>query len=633
MNLADLNPEQLKAVQKLDGPVLVLAGAGTGKTRVITYRIANLIEHGVKPERILAVTFTNKAADEMKERVVQLCGWKGSGVWISTFHSFALKVLRTEYMKHSLPWDFTIFDEVDQKNLMKQVLKELELEDVIKPKAALYYIDIAKGNLIDSESAEIYSFFQMNFSAEMVRIYKLYQKRLRENNAKDFGDLLLDLVILFREKREILEKYQEYFQYILVDEYQDTNYAQYVIVKELAKKHRNICVVGDDDQAIYSWRGANIQNIRNFEKDWKDCAVFHLERNYRSTQKILDVATALISNASRRWKKKLWTENKGGDEVMLGVFERDIDEAKGIAMEILKLSDYGYDFKDIAVFYRMNSQSRIFEEIFRKYRIPYKIVGGVGFYERKEIKDIISYLLAIINPKDNWHIKRIINVPSRGIGKKSLFQIERIAKENNFSFYEALRFCVEKNILPKKTTKKIGEFLNLLKYWKDEIGNMPGFEFVQKVLSESGYLEMLEMQETYEAKERIANLQEFVNAVRSHHEEKGENLREFLYGIALISEKDLPHFDEEGVTLMTLHLCKGLEFRAVFITGLEEGVLPYSESTRDMEELEEERRLCYVGITRAKEILVLSCSKMRRLWGRWVYNFPSRFLKETRLIE
>ena len=633
MNLADLNPEQLKAVQKLDGPVLVLAGAGTGKTRVITYRIANLIEHGVKPERILAVTFTNKAADEMKERVVQLCGWGGNGVWISTFHAFALKVLRTEYMKHSLPWDFTIFDEVDQKNLMKQVLKELELEDVIKPKAALYYIDIAKGNLIDSESAEIYSFFQMNFSAEMVRIYKLYQKKLRENNAKDFGDLLLDLVILFREKREILEKYQNHFQYILVDEYQDTNYAQYIIIKELAKKHRNICVVGDDDQAIYSWRGANIQNIRNFEKDWKDCAVFHLERNYRSTQKILDVATALISNASRRWQKKLWTENQTGEDVVLGVFEKDIDEAKGIATEILQLVDFGYDFKEIAVFYRMNSQSRIFEEIFRRYQIPYKIVGGVGFYERKEIKDIISYLLTIINPKDNWHIKRVINVPPRGIGKKTLFQIERIAKEKNFSFYEALKFCVEKDVLPQKTTGKIDEFINLIEHWRDEINNMPGFEFVQKVLSESGYLEMLEMQETYEAKERIANLQEFVNAVRSHHEEKGEDLREFLYGIALISEKDLPHFDEEGVTLMTLHLCKGLEFRAVFITGLEEGVLPYSDSLYDVEELEEERRLCYVGITRAKEILRLSCSKTRRLWGRWVYNFPSRFLKETRLIE
>ncbi|RLF34766.1 MAG: ATP-dependent DNA helicase PcrA [Thermoplasmata archaeon] len=633
MNLADLNPEQLKAVQKLDGPVLVLAGAGTGKTRVITYRIANLIEHGVKPERILAVTFTNKAADEMKERVVQLCGWGGNGVWISTFHAFALKVLRTEYMKHSLPWDFTIFDEVDQKNLMKQVLKELELEDVIKPRAALYYIDIAKGNLIDSESAEIYSFFEMNFSEELVRIYKLYQKKLRENNAKDFGDLLLDLVILFREKREILEKYQNHFQYILVDEYQDTNYAQYIIIKELAKKHRNICVVGDDDQAIYSWRGANIQNIRNFEKDWKDCAVFHLERNYRSTQKILDVATALISNASRRWQKKLWTENQTGEDVVLGVFEKDIDEAKGIATEILQLVDFGYDFKEIAVFYRMNSQSRIFEEIFRRYQIPYKIVGGVGFYERKEIKDIISYLLTIINPKDNWHIKRVINVPPRGIGKKTLFQIERIAKEKNFSFYEALKFCVEKDVLPQKTTGKIDEFINLIEHWRDEINNMPGFEFVQKVLSESGYLEMLEMQETYEAKERIANLQEFVNAVRSHHEEKGEDLREFLYGIALISEKDLPHFDEEGVTLMTLHLCKGLEFRAVFITGLEEGVLPYSDSLYDVEELEEERRLCYVGITRAKEILRLSCSKTRRLWGRWVYNFPSRFLKETRLIE
>ncbi|MFH1957433.1 MAG: UvrD-helicase domain-containing protein [bacterium] len=629
-SVPELNPEQLAAMEHSDGPILVLAGAGTGKTRVITYRIANLIKGGVKPENILAVTFTNKAANEMKERVVRLCGGQAESVWISTFHSFALRLLRAEYMNYGLPWDFSIFDEADQRALMKGVLKELELDEKIKPKVALYYIDIAKGNLLDYESAEIQSFFNNAISRELVEIYGVYQKRLRANNAKDFSDLLLDIITFFKEHGEVLKKYQEHFRYILVDEYQDTNYAQYFLVKQMAALHRNICVVGDDDQAIYSWRGANIQNIRTFERDWPDCFVVHLEQNYRSTRPILSAASSVINEAAYRRVKKLWTEKSGGEEVKVGIFNGDRAEAKGISEEILKLVDYNYNFKDIAIFYRTNAQSRIFEETFRKYRIPYKIVGGLGFYERKEIKDALAYLYVILNRHDNWHAKRIINVPARGIGKKTLDEIGKVMRSRNISFCDALE---DVRASGKKTGEKIGKFLDCLRQWSEEIDKMPSFEFVKKVLEEAGYIEMLEDKNDYESSDRLRNLQEFVNAVRSHSEDNGQTLRDFLYDIALISERDASNIDEDGVNIMTLHLCKGLEFPVVFLTGLEEGLLPYSDSLYNVDEMEEERRLCYVGMTRAKEILHLTGSLARRLWGRWVYHIPSRFLKEAGLIK
>ncbi|MCD6413712.1 MAG: UvrD-helicase domain-containing protein [Elusimicrobia bacterium] len=627
-----LNPQQLEAVRHKNGPILVLAGAGTGKTRVITYRIANLITEGVKPEKILAVTFTNKAADEMKERVARLTGASGLNVWISTFHSFALRLLRTEYRNYGYAWDFAIFDEVDQRNIMKQILKELELDDVLKPRVVLYYIDIAKGNLLDSESATIYSFFDTKISKELVEIYRIYQNRLKDNNAKDFGDLLLDIITFFKQHPDALEKYQNYFQYILVDEYQDTNFAQYVLVKDLARIHRNICVVGDDDQAIYSWRGANVSNIRNFEKDWPDCYVVHLEENYRSTRKILEAASAVINESTWRRKKKLWTRRDGGDDVKVGIFRTDKAEAEGIALEILSLVDYSYNYEDIAVFYRTNAQSRIFEETFRKYRIPYKIVGGTGFYERREIKDILAYLYVASNVGDSFHLKRIVNVPTRGIGKKTMEEIEKLSKDRGVAFFEALVEFSKTGKIGKKSREKISNFIENILNWKEEFEKASAAQFVRRILDESGYLAALENAGTYESKDRIENIQEFVNAVRSH-EENGQNLREFLYDISLISEKEAANVDERGVSLMTLHLCKGLEFPVVFITGLEEGLLPYSDSLSNVDEMEEERRLCYVGMTRAKEVLNLTAALSRRLWGRWVYHFPSRFLKETGLMK
>jgi len=632
LNLSEeLNPEQQKAVEHRDGPILVLAGAGTGKTRVITYRIANLINSGVKPERILAVTFTNKAAGEMKERVVRLGGEDAESVWISTFHSFALRLLRTEYKNYGLSWGFSVFDEIDQRALMREVLKELELDEKIKPRVALYYIDIAKGNLLDYESAEIQSFFNNAISMELVKIYGVYQKRLQSNNAKDFSDLLLDLITFLKEHSEVLKKYQEHFRYILVDEYQDTNYAQYFLVKQLARLHRNICVVGDDDQAIYSWRGANVQNIRTFERDWPDCFVVHLEQNYRSTKPILDAASSVIKEANWRRVKKLWTEKTGGEEVKVGIFNSDRAEAKGISEEILKLADYDYNFKDMAIFYRTNAQSRIFEEILRKYRIPYKIVGGLGFYERKEVKDALAYLYVILNRHDNWHTRRIINVPPRGIGKKTLAEIEKIIRSKNISFYDALEEIQKNNTPLRKTGERIRNFLDCISRWSEAIDKMPAFEFVKKVLEESGYIEMLEDKKDYESSDRLQNLQEFVNAVMSHSED-GSTLRDFLYDIALIRERNASNIDEDGVNIMTLHLCKGLEFPAVFLTGMEEGLLPYSDSLYNIDEMEEERRLCYVGMTRAKEVLHLTGSLTRRLWGRWVYHIPSRFLKEAGLL-
>ncbi|MEA2081163.1 MAG: UvrD-helicase domain-containing protein [Elusimicrobiota bacterium] len=637
LNLEDnLNPRQLEAVTRTEGPLLVLAGAGTGKTRVITYRIANLVARGVKPESILAVTFTNKAAEEMKERVLNLAGAGADELWVSTFHSFALRVLRNEYKNYDLRWDFSIFDETDQRNLMKQILKEFGLDEKIKPRTALYYIDIAKGRLMGAESSRVGSFFDDSAaSGELVEVYRSYQKELKKNNAKDFSDLLLDLIIFFRDYPGALLKYQEQFSHILVDEYQDTNYAQYFLVKELAKKSGNICVVGDDDQAIYSWRGANVDNIKNFEKDWPACTVVTLEENYRSTANILNAATAVINEASTRRVKKLWTRKDGGEEVRVGMFSRDISEAKGIAEEIKNHTDFGYNYKDIAVFYRTNAQSRIFEETFRRCGIPYKIIGGTGFYERKEIKDALAYLYVILNRHDDWHFSRIINLPPRGMGKKTkgMGALSMIASEKGLSLFDALGGIIKDGPVTAPTKKKLARFIEDVERWHDMMDAMPGFEFVKKVLEESGYVPALEASESFDAKDRLQNLQELVNAVKSHEEESGQSIRDFLYDISLIRERDGKNFSKKGVSLMTLHLCKGLEFPVVFLTGMEEGLLPYGDDFSDASEMEEERRLCYVGMTRAKEVLSLTSSMSRRLWGRWIYHTPSRFLKDTGLVK
>ncbi|MFH2083878.1 MAG: UvrD-helicase domain-containing protein [Candidatus Omnitrophota bacterium] len=636
LNLGDnLNPGQLAAVEHTEGPVLVLAGAGTGKTRVITYRIANLVARGVPPEKILAVTFTNKAAGEMKERVLNLVGDGAGTLWVYTFQSFALRVLRIEYQVYGLQWDFSIFDETDQRNLMKQILKEQGLDEKIKPRTALYYIDIAKGKLMDSQSPSLYTLFEDGSVGGLIEVYRAYQKELKKNNAKDFSDLLLDLIIFFKEHPDALLRYQEQFSHILVDEYQDTNYAQYFLVKELAKKSRNLCVVGDDDQAIYSWRGANVDNIKNFEKDWPDCAVVTLEENYRSTAHILNAATAVINEASTRRVKKLWTRKEGGEDVRVAMFSRDISEAKGIAEEIRNYTDSNYDYSDIAIFYRTNAQSRIFEETFRRCGIPYKIIGGTGFYERKEIKDALAYLYVILNRHDDWHLSRIINIPSRGMGKKTkgMEALSRIASEKGLSLFDALKELIEDGPVSAATKNRLKNFSGNVLRWHEMMDSMQGFEFVKRVLDESGYVPLLEASGNFDAKDRIQNLQELVNAVRSHEEESGQSIRDFLYDISLIRERDGKNFHEKGVSLMTLHLCKGLEFPVVFLTGMEEGLLPYGDDFSDVDGMEEERRLCYVGMTRAKEVLNLTSSMSRRLWGRWIYHTPSRFLKDTGLVK
>ncbi|NIM03866.1 UvrD-helicase domain-containing protein [bacterium] len=633
--LDDLNPSQREAVEHIQGPLLILAGAGSGKTRVITYRIAYLIEKHISPWNILAVTFTNKAAGEMRGRVDRLVGGKGRSVWISTFHSFAARLLREEIDKIGGSRHFVIYDEMDQLNLIKECTKELDIDEKrFKIAVAQALINRAKDNLVDVESFSIYAQASGDYYRKVIAdIYQLYQRKLKESSALDFADLLMEAVRLFKQRKEILEKYQERFRYIMVDEYQDTNHAQYLLTKLLASKHKNICVVGDDDQSIYSFRGADLRNILHFERDYKDVKVMKLEQNYRSTKNILDMAWKVVKNNRYRKKKKLWTNREEGMPVEYALVNSEIDEANLVVEEVIRLMEERHILKDFAVFYRTNAQSRVLEDALRKAKINYAIVGGVRFYERKEIKDILAYLRVIVNPLDSLNLKRILNVPRRGIGKKTLNYLEQYASRHQKALFETLTKIREIKAVPGHSSSRVEGFMDLIGQLREKSRNITAKELTRMVIETTGYLSELASEDTIEAESRIENVKELVSAVGEFEEQsEDKTIEAFLEQVSLITDIDTWDEENDRVTLMTLHLAKGLEFPVVFVTGLEEGLFPHSDALYDEAEMEEERRLCYVGMTRAKERLYMTSASQRRLYGQWRWNTPSRFVVEAGLL-
>jgi len=632
--LNDLNPSQREAVEHIQGPLLILAGAGSGKTRVITYRMAYLIEKGISPWNILAVTFTNKAAGEMRGRVDRLVGGKGRSVWISTFHSFAARLLREEIDKIGGSRHFVIYDEMDQLNLIKGCTKELDIDEKrFKIAVAQALINRAKDNLVDVDSFAIYAQASGDYYRRVIAdIYQLYRRKLKESSALDFADLLMEAVRLFKERKEILEKYQERFQYIMVDEYQDTNHAQYLLTKLLASKHKNICVVGDDDQSIYSFRGADLRNILHFEKDYGDVKVMKLEQNYRSTKNILDMAWKVVKNNRYRKKKKLWTNREEGMPVEYALVNSEIDEANLVVEEMIRLMEE-HVLKDFAVFYRTNAQSRVLEDALRKAKINYTIVGGVGFYERKEIKDILAYLRVIVNPSDSLNLKRILNVPRRGIGKRTLNYLEQYTHRYQKSLFETLTKVREIKVVPVRISSRLEDFIDLIEELRRKSKKLTAKELTRLVIEATGYLSELASEDTVEAESRIENVKELVSAVGEFEEQsEDKTIEAFLEQVSLITDIDTWDEENDKVTLMTLHLAKGLEFPVVFVTGLEEGLFPHADALYDQKEMEEERRLCYVGMTRAKERLYLTSANQRRLYGQWRWNTPSRFVVEAGLL-
>jgi len=630
-NLLDnLNKQQREAVVNTEGPLLILAGAGSGKTRVLTHRIAYLInEKNVHPSNILAITFTNKAAREMKERVQKLL--EGSyDMWVSTFHSACARILRMEIEKLSgYKKNFIIFDADDQQKLIKECLKELNYnEKNFPPKEMLSAISKAKDQLMTP--GKFMDRYGRDFRLKKVAdIYALYQKKLMANNALDFDDILFKTVELFEYNPDVLQRYQQKFKYIMVDEYQDTNYCQYMLVNLLAKSHRNLCVVGDDDQSIYSWRGADIGNILNFEKDFPDAKVIKLEQNYRSTQTILDAANCVISNNFGRKKKRLWTDNGEGKSIVYYKAMDERDEADFIIGEIDRLAfQEQRSLNSFAILYRTNAQSRVLEEMCMARGIPYKIVGGFRFYDRMEVKDIIAYLRVIQDPEGDLSLKRIINVPKRGIGKSTLDTLENYARQNGISLYEALLFVDNIEGIGKKAQSSIKEFVRLIAELMDIAEKESASEVISQVILKSGYLEELEKGDD-EDQERGKNIKELISAALEYEEKNEDNsLTGFLENMALMSDIDGLDEEREGITMMTLHSAKGLEFPVVFICGLEEGLFPTQRAFFEEHQLEEERRLMYVGVTRAKERLYLTSAFQRTLYGNTSYTIESRFLRE-----
>ena len=617
MNLDSLNKQQLEAVLYNEGPLLVLAGAGSGKTRVLTTKIAYLInELNVDPYNILAITFTNKAANEMKERVKKLLGIDTYNMQISTFHSFGVSILRKHYDKVGFERNFTILDSDDSLTVIKKILKEQNLDPkVYNPKAIRNKISSAKNELIDPDS---YSKYVNNDYDEIVlNVYRSYQNKLLKNNSMDFDDLLILPIKLLRDNPSVLESYQERFKYILVDEYQDTNQAQYILVKMMSAKYKNICVVGDESQSIYSFRGANYKNILNFEKDYKNAKVILLEENYRSTGYILDVANDIIKNNINKKDKKLWTNKGRGNKVKYYQALNEKDEAEYVVKKIKELIINGVNKSEIAVLYRTNAQSRNIEEALLKENIPYKVVGSLFFYKRKEIKDLISYLKLIYNSNDDTSLIRIINTPKRGIGLRTIEKLEETARLNNTSIYESI------------SSGKELEFKKLIEELKESEKNLSLTELIDKVLEKSGLIEELKQEESLEADIRIENLNEFKSITKGFEETYGiVSLQAFLEEISLVSDVEEYNNNTDLVTLMTIHSAKGLEFENVFIIGLEEGLFPHTNSLSLHEEIEEERRLAYVAITRAKKNLELINAKKRMLYGMESMNQPSRFINE-----
>jgi DNA helicase-2/ATP-dependent DNA helicase PcrA len=627
--LSNLNDRQIEAVTHLDGPLLVIAGAGSGKTRVLTYRIAYLLSaRRVPPYFVLAVTFTNKAAKEMKDRITDLAGPLGEQVWMATFHSTCVQILRREADKVGYQRNFLIYDTPDQLSVVKEAIKDLNLDSrKIEPRTALYAISGAKNELVSPEEYDKYA--GDFWDKTIARIYAKYQSKLMAANAMDFDDLIMATVRLFRTCPEVLAHYQDRFRYILVDEYQDTNHAQYVLVNLLAKKHRNLCVVGDEDQSIYGFRGADIRNILEFEKDYPDAKVVKLEQNYRSTDKILESANAVITNNLGRKGKRLWTDKTGGDPLFLYRARDEREEASFVAEEIQRLKQAGRKYQDCAILYRTHSQSRTFEEEFMRRGIPYAIVAGLRFYERKEIKDLIAYLRLLENPADLYSLRRVINVPKRGIGDATLGRLESFAVMESISAYEALGRAEEIPELGRRGINALDKFHELVENLRRKVGKVSLTRLTQDVLEATGYVAELEAERTAEADGRIENLKEFLSVTKQYEEEApSADLVSFLEHVALVADVDLYDETVDAVVMMSLHAAKGLEFPVVFLVGMEEGVFPHSRSLWEPGELEEERRLCYVGITRAMERLYLTCAELRTLYGSTTQHFISRFIEE-----
>ncbi|BDG41929.1 DNA helicase PcrA [Saccharococcus caldoxylosilyticus] len=631
--LANLNKEQQAAVKTTEGPLLIMAGAGSGKTRVLTHRIAYLMaEKHVAPWNILAITFTNKAAREMKERVQALLGGAAEEVWISTFHSMCVRILRRDIDRIGINRNFSILDTTDQLSVIKNILKEKNIDPKkFEPRTILGTISSAKNELLTPEkfAKRASSYYEKIVSD----VYEEYQQRLLRNHSLDFDDLIMTTIQLFERVPEVLEYYQYKFQYIHIDEYQDTNHAQYMLVKMLAARFQNICVVGDADQSIYRWRGADIQNILSFERDYPNAKVILLEQNYRSTKRILQAANEVIENNINRKPKRLWTENPEGKKIVYYEAMNEADEAQFVAGKIKEYVDGGKRrYSDFAILYRTNAQSRIIEEVFLKSNIPYQIVGGLKFYDRKEIKDILAYLRVIANPNDDISLLRIINVPKRGVGASSLDKIVRYASENELSIFEALAE-LEHIGLSARIAASLLEFRRQLEQWAQLQEYVSVTELVEEVLDKSGYREMLKAENTLEAQSRLENIDEFLS-VTKHFENVSEDksLIAFLTDLALISDIDQLNEangnSEDSVVLMTLHSAKGLEFPVVFLIGMEEGIFPHNRSLDDEDEMEEERRLAYVGITRAEEELFLTSAQMRTLFGNIHVNPVSRFIRE-----
>ena len=631
-----LNEQQKEAVLHTEGPLLILAGAGSGKTRVLTHRIAYLIEkQGVNPWNILAITFTNKAAGEMRERVDKLVGFGAESIWVSTFHSTCVRILRRHIDLLGYDNNFTIYDSDDQKTLMKDVCKLLQIDTkIFKERALLGTISHAKDELITPEEFRIRA--EGDFSQKKIaEVYEEYEKQLRANNALDFDDLLVKTVQLFQTQADVLEYYQERFRYIMVDEYQDTNTVQFELIRLLASKYRNLCVVGDDDQSIYKFRGANIKNILNFEHVFEDAKVIKLEQNYRSTSNILNAANAVIRNNRGRKDKTLWTDNGDGEKLEFRQFDTAYDEAEYIVGDIREHVDRGEcTYNDNAILYRTNAQSRIFEEKFVTANIPYKIVGGVNFYARREIKDLLSYLKTVDNGQDDLAVRRIINVPKRGIGLTSINRVQEYAVRHEVGFYEALRAV---DLIPNigRGASKLESFVALIEHFKTDAQEMSISGLMKEIIEETGYVESLEAEDSEEAEARIENIDELMSKIVAYEdacEEMNEppTLSGFLEEVALVADIDRLDENSDYVVLMTLHSAKGLEFPHVYLAGLEDGIFPsYMTITADdPEEVEEERRLCYVGITRAEKALTLTCARRRMIRGETQYNKMSRFLKE-----
>ncbi len=624
--LKSLNDRQKEAVKHVDGPLLIIAGAGSGKTRVLTHRIAYLMkEHNVPPSSILAVTFTNKAANEMKHRLNRLTGILSRQLWIGTFHSICGRILRHDIDKIGWRRDFLIFDVDDQESLIREIIKELDLDDRFKPQVVLEKISKAKNEL---KSPKEYENTALDFAAEKIAAaYRLYQEKLFKNNAMDFDDMLMLTVKLFRESSGTLGSYQDRLRYINVDEYQDTNLVQYTLTNMLAKKHRNLCVVGDSDQSIYGWRGADFKNILNFERDYKDAKVILLEQNYRSTKTILDAANGVIANNELRKEKKLWTENPEGELIEHFTAPDSHGEARFITGEIKKLAGK-YMYNDFAVLYRTNAQSRVLEEVFMQEGIPYRIVSGVKFYERAEIKDILAYLRLIVNSKDNVSAARLIMNTLDGVGKGTLKKLEESGEKENKSIFEVVQDIDGIELTPK-LKRPLQRFAETVNGFKFDLPNFSASEITEKVINESGYRKKLEKENSPDAISRVENIKELISVAKEFEKNSAENtLMAFLTQVSLMTGLDNLDESTPAVTLMTLHSAKGLEFPAVFIAGMEEGIFPHYRSLLEPAELEEERRLCYVGMTRAKNRLYLTSAEERLIFGENWYNGPSRFLEE-----